>query len=73
VDLTEREFFERCFAAIDEDNIVAQLAILVDLYWNAESKQLRWGLFETTCLACGTNAKAMTLLALKSRISNRDQ
>jgi hypothetical protein len=71
VDLTDREFCERCMAATDEDNIVAQLSLLIELYWNAEGNPMRWGLFESTCLACGTNAKAMTLLSLKSHIRNR--
>lgn len=68
VNLTNQEFGERCFAAIHEDNLIAQLTLLVELYWNAESEQKRLALFESACRSCGTDAKAIAKIALKNYI-----
>jgi hypothetical protein len=68
--LTSYEFSERCAAAIDEEDIIVQIATLVELYWNTVNHPERQGLFESTCGACQMSMRKITILAFKSRIRN---
>jgi hypothetical protein len=71
VELTRHEFYERCFYAINEESTVAQTTLLVELYWNATEDEDRWKLFETTCYACRTTARAITIIALKGWVREK--
>jgi hypothetical protein len=66
--LTTQEFNERCFAAIDEEDIAVQAAALVELYWNAVDYPERQGLFQSTCDACQMSMRKIIILAIKSRL-----
>lgn len=70
--LTRREFYERCFYAVDEENLVAQMALLVQLYWSAKQHQDRWELFVSTCSACGTVVDGVEKIALTRLTQGRE-
>lgn len=70
--LTRREFYERCFYAVDEENLVAQMALLVQLYWSAKQHSDRWELFTSTCAACGTVVDGVEKISLARLVQGRE-
>jgi hypothetical protein len=69
--LTAREFYERCFDAIEQEDPAVQTARLVELYWSAVDDPAREALFESTCKVCHVDLRKLVIIALKSAIRER--
>ena len=65
--LTEREFAERIFWAIDDEDLAAQMAMFVQLYYESTGKPKRWALLKSALECADISLDGLAMVAKASR------
>lgn len=65
--LTEYEFVERLAYVVDEEHLPSQMALFVDLYYEALGRPKRWSLFKSALSASGISHGGLVGIAKSSK------